>query len=385
MRTKRLVGPTVISLILSGMLADYLFMSGSRWSPLRFLVEVFSVLEAIFTPVFDPALYAWMGSIIVPIFLGAFVIVLLWLSITSAKTAMREATPTIAAADAVTLAQATTAPNPAVVPTPGVAPGSSQAWHYKLTTRLVLSFGMVGMLFGIAVCVIVYIFLSRGLRKEGENHVNVMATGIREIVAPNLGAGRAEEAAAAIEEYAINNSVAYLYVEQPDGSMIAYWPFDLPRYLRRDFPASAKRALRGAESQYRGFEVYEVAKRLGDGDSGFIHLAIWRQAMITEAQRIVAVIAATYFIVLCCVIAAFVSLARSLNRPVAELVAYAKRISEGCFAAPLSVQVGDELGDIALALERLRSSLHAATVRLGEEPLTRRPEQIGEATNRETC
>ena len=385
MRTKRLVGPTVISLILSGMLADYFFMSGSRWSPLRFLVEVFSVLEAIFTPVFDPALYAWMGSIIVPIVLGAFVIILLWLSITSAKTAMREATPSIAAADAVTLAQMTTVPTPVVVPTPGVAPGSSQAWHYKLTTRLVLSFGMVGMFFGIAVCVIVYIFLSRGLRKEGENHVNVMATGIREIVAPNLGAGRAAEAAAAIEEYATNNSVAYLYVEQPDGSMIAYWPFDLPRYLRRDFPASAKRALRGAESQYRGFEVYEVAKRLGDGDSGFIHLAIWRQAMITEAQRIVAVIAATYFIVLCCVIAAFVSLARSVNRPFAELVAYAERISEGHFAAPLSVQVGGELGDIALALERLRSSLHAATVRLGEEPLTRRPKQKGEATNRETC
>ncbi len=369
MRTKRLVGPTVISLVLSGMLADYLFMSGSRWSPLRFLVEVFSVLEAIFTPVFDPALYAWMGSIIVPIVLGAFVIVLLWLSITSAKTAMREATPSIAAADAVTLAQATTAPTPVVVPTPGVAPGSSQAWHYKLITRLVLSFGMVGMLFGITVCVIVYIFLSRGLRKEGENHVNVMATGIREIVAPNLGAGRVDKAAAAIEEYAINNSVAYLYVEQPDGSMIAYWPFDLPRYLRRDFPASAKRALRGAESQYRGFEVYEVAKRLGDGDSGFIHLAIWRQAMITEAQRIVAAIAATYFIVLCCVIAAFVSLARSLNRPFAELVAYAERISGGYFAAPPSIRLTDELGDIALALERLRSSLNAATVRLGENIL----------------
>jgi methyl-accepting chemotaxis protein len=156
--------------------------------------------------------------------------------------------------------------------------------------------------------------------------------------------------------------------------MIAHWPSDLPRYLRRDFPRSAKRAFRGAERQYRGFEVYEVAKRVGDGESGFIHLAIWRQAVITEAQRIVVAIAVAYFILLCCVIAAFVSLSRSLNRPFAELVAHAEHISKGYFAAAPSLQLTDELGDIALALERLRSSLRAATVRLGENILHPGPE-----------
>lgn len=376
MRTKRLVGPTVISLVLSGMLADYLFMSESRWSPLRFLAEVFSVLGAIVRPVFAPALYSLMGGIFVPVVLGALVIVLLWLSITSAKSAMSEATPNADVADPAIHRKVTVAPIPVGAPNQMSAPVSSPTWQYRLLTKLVISFGMVGVLFGIAICVIVYIFLTRGLRKEAESYVDVMATGIGEIVAPELAAGRVGEAAAAIEEYAVNNNIVYLYVEHPDGRIIAHWPPDLPRYLRRDFPGSAKRALRGIDGQYRGFEIYEVAKRVGDfkSKSGFIHLAISRQAIITETQRIVVAIAAVYFIVLCCLIAAFVSLARSLNRSFAELVAYAERISEGYFAAPLSVQVTGEFGDIALALERLRSSLHAATVRLGEEHLTRRPE-----------
>lgn len=371
MRARRLLGPTVISLALCGLLADYLFMSESRWSPLRFLAEVFSVLGAIFTPVFDPALYSWMGSIFVPIVLGALVIVLLWLSITSAKSAMSEATPNADAADPAIHRKATVTPIPVVVPNQISAPVSSQTWQYRLLTKLVISFGTVGVLFGIAVCVIVYIFLTRGLRKEVESYVDVMATGIREIVAPELAAGRVGEAAAAIEEYAVNNNIAYLYVEHPDGRMIAHWPPDLPRYLRRDFPGSAKGAFRGTDGQYRGFEIYEVAKRVSDLKSkpGFIHLAMSRQAISTETQRIVAAIAAVYLIVLCCVIAAFVSLARSLNRPFGELVAHAERISKGHFAAPPRLQLTDELGDIALALERLRSSLRAVTVRLGENIL----------------
>jgi len=373
MRARRLLGPTVISFALCGLLADYLFMSESRWSPLRFLAEVFSVLGAIFIPVFDPALYSWMGSIFVPIVLGALVIVLLWLSITSAKSAMSEATPNADAADPAIHRKATVTPIPVVVPNQMSAPVSSQTWQYRLLTKLVISFGTVGVLFGIAVCVIVYIFLTRGLRKGVESYVDVMATGIREIVAPELAAGRVGEAAAAIQEYAVNNNIniAYLYVEHSDGRMIAHWPPDLPRYLRRDFPGSAKRAFRGMDGQYRGLEIYEVAKQVGDfkSKSGFIHLAIWRRAIITESQRIVAAIATLYLVVLCCLIAAFLPLARSLNQPFAELVAYAERISGGYFAAPPSIHLTDELGDIALALERLRSSLNAATVRLGENIL----------------
>jgi hypothetical protein len=57
MLLRRLIGPTLITLVMIGLWLDYLFFRDSRWSPINFLSKVFVVLGKIFVPFFNPAVY----------------------------------------------------------------------------------------------------------------------------------------------------------------------------------------------------------------------------------------------------------------------------------------------------------------------------------------
>ncbi len=186
-----------------------------------------------------------------------------------------------------------------------------------------------------------------------------------------LASGQFNAVSTAIEKFATTNSVAYIYVENAEGRVIAHWPRDLPRYLERDFPNSTERAFRGIDIEYRGLDTYEVARRVSDGKLGFIHLAIWRQSINAEAYRYTTAIAVMISIALFCIVGSFLLILRSLLSPLPDLVEQAARLNDGDFEVALKLERLDEFGDIALSLERLRSSLRFATARLDKGDISR--------------
>ena len=376
MRYRRLIGPSVILLVIFGLLADHFFMGESPVSVTRLLGKVFGILAAILSPAIDPALYSWIDEIFLPLLLVGLAIMLLSLSVSRAKQAMSQATQDVEAS----------APEPArkapvqidlsvqkLTTPPGHTLGNTllSGWAY--------SFGMVGLIFGLVVCIVVFSFLGLAIERQSKNHVAVMTMGVGEIVAPAVRAGNIDAAAGAIERFAATYSVAYLYLEDANGRIIAHWPRELLRYLRRDFPNSTERALRGVDSEYQGVDTYEVARRMGDGKLGFVHLAVRRQAINAETYRVTAVVAAMILIVVICIIGLFLLLSRSLLRPLADLVDQAARLSKGDFDVGLELQRSDEFGDIARSLERLRSSLRAVTTRLDKRQLAQRSGELNKA------
>ena len=361
---RRLIGPTTITLVLCGLVGDYLFFGQSPWSVSRFLGKVFSVLSAIFTPSIDPANYGGLSHIFLPLSLIALALVLLWLSVARAKRAMTIATPNVELAP------------------PGLRAASRQMRveeqaqpgkirQQTLMRRLVFAFAGVGVVFGIVVCLIVYSFLRPIIEKDVKSRADAMTLGLREKVGPQLAASRVQELAATLDQYVSGDAVAYIYVENGKGEMVAQWPAELPRYLHRDFPRSAERALSGVDTDYRDLPIYETAERVGDRSAGYVHLAIWRRVINDEARRVTTRIAAMVFTVLLGVTVLFIGVVRSLNRPFVEVVEHAARISKGDFDVPLGLQRTDEIGDLARSLERMRSSLRAVTTRLERAPLAK--------------
>jgi HAMP domain-containing protein len=371
MQQRRLIGPTIISSILCALVADHLFLSQSPWSVSRFVAKTLAIVGVIFAPAVDPASYGWFSRVFLPLFFPALVLVLVWLSVVRAKSAMSQVTPNAEAGPAVPLLKSPSAPrtNDVASPPPRVTR------QFSLLGKLMFSIGAVGILFGAAACVIVYGYLNHAIDREVKGRVEVMASGLREILAISIKAGHVEEMRAVLERYASHYATAYVYIEDHEGRMIAHWPNDLPRYLRRNFPISTERALGGMNGEYRGSDTYEIAKRVSDGPWGFVHLAIWRQQIRAEAQRVVAVIAATIVLVLLCLLGVFLLIARRFSRPLTELVTHVERISKGDFAVPLALQREDELGDIARSFERMRSSLRAVTARLEQRQLTGRSDE----------
>lgn len=360
MRFRRLVGPTIISLILCGLIADKLFLSESRWSVTRLLGRLLGTVSTVFAPPSSPAFYNWLGWFWLPFSLCVLALGLLWFVFAGAKRAMSKATDeggvvlTASSVRAVAEDQkARTAP------------------HGAFLDRLVWTVGGIVAVFGIVVCATAYSVLGPAVEGQAKQRAAVMAMGLREIVGPVLP-GRESEIAAAIEKYAARNHIVYVYVEDGSGQVVAHWPRALLRYLNRDFPWSSERALGGVESDYRGEKVYGIASLAGDGSAGFVHLAVDMNKTAAEVRRTVVTIGGVFLVISLCVVGALLWIARSLKSPWSELVDHADRISHGDFAVSLALQRSDEIGDIARSLERMRSSLRAVTARLEQEQAMRR-------------
>ena len=93
MNNRRLIGPTILSIVFCGLLADYLYFTDSHWSVVGLLGKVVSIFGAIFAPALDRTNYGWMNDIVVPVTIVGAAIFSLLLVVTRAKRAMREATP----------------------------------------------------------------------------------------------------------------------------------------------------------------------------------------------------------------------------------------------------------------------------------------------------
>jgi HAMP domain-containing protein len=360
---QRLIGPTIISLIMCGLFLDHLFFSKSPWSVVNVLSKVLSIFGAIFAA-FNPAQFAWLDAVAIPIMIGVLAVLLLALILARAKSAMSKVTPN---ADASLTWPPPALPKLSAAEMPPSAAVPSKRWQNGLTTKLTVSFGSISLLFGLFACIIVYSYLCDAMDKEIRRHADAMGIHVSEMARRQLPSGDLQELRAQVDSYASIHTVAYVYVEDEAGKIVAHAPRDLPRYLNRDFPYSAQRALRGTDIQYRGLGVYEIAKRITDGKKpGFVHFGIWHAAIKEEAQAAMMPIAASILAIVLGSLGVFAYFARHINRPFFQLVEHAERISKGDFAAALEVERSDEVGEIARSLERMRSSMHAIRTRLGQ-------------------
>jgi HAMP domain-containing protein len=382
---RRLIAPTMITLVMIGLWADYLLFRDSPWSAVNFLSKVLAVLIRIFAPLLDRALYWWVGEIIVPAVMIPCGIILLYISVAKAKVAMSRATPGVddqahvlplltkaaPAADA-DLDAETARPKPTAKP-----------WRLGLVGKLAASFGALSLLFGVASSVITYTRLSGTLEREVKRRANVFVVSLTDI-ASRYASGPGElELRNAVEKFSSSRSVAYIYVEDTAGEIVAHQPRDLPLYLLRDFPKSAERALKGIEVDYRGLPVYEISMRVAEGKGGYVHFALWRDAFEEETRRVLTPVAAASLILLAGVTGAFTWAMWNLITPFTTLVDRASRISKGELDLDLGgLQETDEVGDLARSFDRMRSSLHAVLTRLeAGEFAEQSNEQDGQASS----
>ena len=362
MKKRQLIAPTVLSLILCGLLTDYLYFRQSPWSATNLIGKILSVILAIGVSLLAPVL-GLIGNIGIPAAIIAVILILLFFAIARAKAAMRKATPNpdLTLPAAAQVRPASQIPQIPVVQAQG--PGGLPLPRLGLLGKLTLWFGCIGILFCVLVWIIAESFVSGVFEKDVKSRAEIISLGLGEIASRNLSSGRIQDLAVQVANQALNDRVAYIYIEDLDGRVVVNEPKDLLIYLNRDFPRSAAIALNGIRTQYRGVEVYEMARRLAS-DQGFVHVGVWQSGVEPEFRLAASQIAVAIAIVLVVFVAVFRLVVRYLNRPFFDLVERAERISKGDLALPLEIKSADEIGDIARSLERMRSSLRAVTARL---------------------
>jgi len=327
--------PMVFLLVIIALLLDRLFFSDSPWSAVRFLSQEIVGLAAIFFPsISEPANSILMDQAF-PVCVVLLAAALLWRSLARAGKMGSDAA-----------AQR--------------AHGLARLWRLGIAGRLMVYFCAVGFIFVVAACRIVNGYYPALFEREIKRRADIVALSLSELLAQQLAADGAPKIAGEVERYASVKGVAYLFVEDASGRIVARAPAGLELAVQKDFPISAERAVKGLNLKFGGAEVFEIAKRIDDGKSGYVHLGIWRAAIAEEVRLAVAPIAVSILVALLGVAALFIFRARRLCRPCRELIEPAEKISRGEFAVTLDLKRADEIGELARAFDRMRSSLSAA-------------------------
>jgi sensor histidine kinase regulating citrate/malate metabolism len=223
------------------------------------------------------------------------------------------------------------------------------------------------LVLGILVIAAVYQLTHATLRDQLEKRALAIATNFSDAAAGHLASKNLLALHALATKYTLLDSVAYAFVEDGQGEIVAHTFGAFPDELRRELSPGPKRQVQQRELALAERGVYETAVPILEGQMGIVHVGFWADAVQAEIQR--ALVPILGVIALVSFVGALLSflLAHWIVRPLIDVIEIANKMRGGDLETSVGgvcVTAHDEIGDLARSLECMRSSLRAAMVRL---------------------
>lgn len=233
-----------------------------------------------------------------------------------------------------------------------------------LMWKIVGTFAGVIVLFGLLIIGVVYQMTAGALRAQVDQRALAVATMLSDGSAGQVIARNGLELNGIVTKAALLDGVAYAFVQDTKGDIVAQSPAALPGDVKEALSVEARRQPQQRELTLRGKTIYETRVPILGGQVGTAHVGMWGEAIDDRIRG--ALLPVLEIILALVVIGAAVSilLARGIIRPILTLTSVADRISMGDLDTPIGVDTRDEIGDLARSLGRMRASLKAAMVRL---------------------
>jgi HAMP domain-containing protein len=191
-----------------------------------------------------------------------------------------------------------------------------------------------------------------------------IATNLSDSAAVPLLKGNVLEVHALVSKYALLPGVAYVLVRDGKGKVVAPGLGVLPPDLRQSFVPPGQRQASQRELPFRGRKVYETSAPILEGRMGGVSVAIWAHTVEDEIRRAILPLVGVVAIALAASLLFAVFVSQGITGRVLRLKQVADKVSLGDLETPVGIESNDEIGDLAHALERMRSSLKAAMTRL---------------------
>ena len=222
---------------------------------------------------------------------------------------------------------------------------------------------------GILVVAAVYQLTHATLRDQLEKRALAIATNFSDAAAGHLASKNLLALHALARKYTLLDNVAYVFVADGQGEIVAHTFGAFPDELRREL-SPGRRQVQQQELALANRAVYETAVPVLEGQMGIVHVGFWADAVQTEIRR--ALLPILGIIAVVPLVGALLSflLAHWIVRPLVGLTEIADKMTRGDLETSVvgeCVTSRDEIGDLARSLECMRSSLRAAMLRLGRE------------------
>lgn len=223
------------------------------------------------------------------------------------------------------------------------------------------------LLFGFLVLVLASQLIILALREQMNQRGSTIARIFSDGAAGPIIGNNVLELHALIAKYALLEDVAYVYVQDRSGKVIAHSLGSFPvEILVPGIPIDELGAhLR--ELTLQGRPVRETSVPILGGRAGSAHVGIWQDAVQGEILRVLLPLIGGIAVLLLVGLAVVIFLSRRIARPILRLTRMAENMSTGDLDTPIHLNANDEIGDLARSLERMRASLKAAMARLSRE------------------
>ncbi|HEY1266510.1 MAG TPA: HAMP domain-containing protein [Candidatus Binatia bacterium] len=235
-----------------------------------------------------------------------------------------------------------------------------------LTMKIVGTLAGVIVVFALLVIGVVYHLTVRALRAQVDQRALTIATIMSDAAAGHVIARNALELNSVVAKSALLEGVAYAYIQDNKGEVLAQSPAALPPEVREPVTADVRRQPAQQELTLRGKTVYETRVPILGGQVGTAHVAIWGDVVEEQIRAALFPLIGIILALTAVGVALSILLARDIIRPILRLTHVADRISLGDLDMPIGVEASDEIGDLAKSLGRMRASLKAAMVRLSQ-------------------
>jgi HAMP domain-containing protein len=236
--------------------------------------------------------------------------------------------------------------------------GNSLRWKF------ITVFGGLILLLGICVIGIVYYLTGNALQRQVDLRAAAIASNLSDAAAGYVSRKSALELDALIAKYGRLEGVAYAYIQDPKGEIIASSLQPFPAELKESGTTTDQRTFRTRTTSMRSQSVYETRVPLLDGQLGAVHVGLWADSVQQDVRGTLFSIVGLIALCLAVGIAISTVIASKTIRPLLELKSIADNISRGQLDTPVTFQSNDEIGELARSLERMRASLKAAMIRL---------------------
>jgi two-component system sensor histidine kinase VicK len=230
---------------------------------------------------------------------------------------------------------------------------------------MVVTFTGIMTMLGLVTIAVVYFTVKSSLRYHAIERARVTAINVSDSAAGYILKKNAKGMRDLLQKSTNRSELAYILVQNNSKKIYAHTFDVLPEELEN---ASSKVGGQGERSlRLDGGPVIEVSVPILEGRSGTVRIGIWQKEIDREISRAITPLIKALFLVVIGGILMAIYLAWKINRPIARLVRSAQKISNGDLDAP-SFGTADktEFGELARALERMRSSIKAALARLSE-------------------
>jgi len=227
------------------------------------------------------------------------------------------------------------------------------------------AFAGVIVLVGVSVVAVVYYVMVPSLRTQVDQRAFAMAVNLSDAAAAHVVAGNSLALHALVAKYALFDEVAYIFVEDAAGKVVAHSLGTFPGELHSGSSAGALRQTLHRTLSFRGKDVYETRVPILEGQVGAAHVGIWGDAVEGEIRAAILPLLGLIVGVLAAGVALALFVAGGISRPIRHLTKSAESMSRGDLDTPIAVDSRDEIGELADSLERMRASLKAAMARLG--------------------